>query len=407
MKKTLRSSLVFFTFLLLQNFLTGQNPPSFQCASDEAMQSRPTLLERQQAIEKVILQKTEKGNLEKSSTLPYTLPVVVHIIHDNGVGDIPDTQVFDAIEQLNQAFAHQSYYAEQGDGHDTQIQFCLAKRDPDGNATNGITRTDSPLTNMDMVTEDQLLKDLSRWNPNDYINIWVVNAINNSSSGPGVIGYAYLASSHGEPFDGIVCEADFFGTSPQKNVVLIHEMGHYLNLYHTFQGGCPNDDCLSSGDRVCDTPPDQVTFSGCYYNSCETDTDDASSNNPFSSDVNDLTENYMDYSPFECYHAFTEGQAHRMHQTIELARSSLLESEGCLDLCTMPITAAFNASASDIFAGETVSFTNQSIGGTSFEWSIGGDVFSNGFDADFTFTEIGIHEVMLNVGNDDANCWKM
>ena len=404
MKKTLRSSFAFFTFLLLQNFLTGQTLSTFQCASNEAMQSQPVLLERQQAIEKAILQKIEKSGFEKSNTLPYVLPVVVHIIHDNGVGDIPDAQVFAAMEQLNQAFAHQDYYANQGDGYDTQIQFCLAKRDPDGNATNGITRTHSPLTNLIMETEDSAMKDLSRWPPTDYINVWVVHEVSSQSSGPGVAGYAYLASSHGEPFDGIVCEASFFGNSPEKNTVFIHEMGHYLNLYHTFQDGCPNDDCLSSGDRVCDTPPDQVTFSGCEYNSCDTDSDDVSSNNPFSSDLNDLTENYMDYSPFECYHAFTEGQALRMHQAIEFARSSLLESDGCLDPCTLPIIADFSASATEIFADEAVSFTNLTTGGTVYEWSVGGSVFSNDFDAEYTFNDVGVFEVLLNAGNDDENC---
>ena len=382
----------------------GQNPLTFQCASEEIMQAHPELLMRQQSLESSLFQKNKKGNFEKSNTLPYVLPVVVHIIHDNGVGDIPDAQVFDAIEQLNNAFAHQGYYADQGNGHDTQIQFCLAKRNPDGNATNGITRTSSPLTNMHIESDDQNLKDLSRWHPNDYINIWVVNTISSQSSGSGVIGYAYLASAHGKPFDGIVCEAGYFGTSPEKDVVLIHEMGHYLNLYHTFQGGCTNDNCLTDGDRVCDTPPDQAIFSGCNFNSCDTDTDDNSANNPLATDVVDRTENYMDYSPFACYHAFTEGQVMRMHDAIEFARRSLLESKGCLEACTMPITAAFNASATEIAAGEMVAFTNLTTGGTVYEWSVNGVVFSDEMDADFTFNEVGTFKVVLNVGNDDANC---
>ena len=404
MKNPVLSTLAFLTIFSQSLCSWGQNSPAFQCASDEAMQSRPELMERQQSLEKAILQKNKNGSLGKSATPPYTLPVVVHIVHDNGVGDIPDAQVFAAMEQLNQAFAHQGYYADLGDGFDTQIQFCLAKRNPEGIATDGITRTNSPLSNMDKVTEDQALKDLSRWNPTDYINIWIVNAINSSTSGPGVVGYAYLASAHGEPFDGIVCEADYFGTSPEKNTVLIHEMGHYLNLYHTFQGGCPNSDCLTNGDRVCDTPPDQVTFSACGYNSCDTDADDISPNNPLTTNVADRTENYMDYSPLECYHAFSEGQATRMQDAIEIARSSLLESKGCIEPCTVPITADFIAASTEVFAGETVSFTNLTSGGTVFEWSIGGSVFSTGFDADFTFNDVGVFKVVLNVGNDDANC---
>ncbi|MEZ4930774.1 MAG: hypothetical protein R2788_01425 [Saprospiraceae bacterium] len=104
MKKSVRTAIAFLVFVSLQLTLLGQNPTTFQCASDEVMQSRPELLERQQALEKAILQRHKNGSLEKSGTPPYTLPVVVHII-DNGVGDIPDAQVFNAIEQLNQAFA--------------------------------------------------------------------------------------------------------------------------------------------------------------------------------------------------------------------------------------------------------------------------------------------------------------
>ncbi|MEZ4954494.1 MAG: M43 family zinc metalloprotease [Saprospiraceae bacterium] len=404
MKKSVRTAIAFLVFVSLQLTLLGQNPTTFQCASDEVMQSRPELLERQQALEKAILQRHKNGSLEKSGTPPYTLPVVVHIIHDNGVGDIPDAQVFNAIEQLNQAFAHQGYYADQGAGYDTQIQFCLAKRDPDGNATNGITRTSSALTNLDKDFEDQELKDLSRWNPNDCINVWVVNAINSTSSGPGVAGYAYLASAHGQPFDGIVCEAAYFGTSPKNNVVLIHEMGHFLNLYHTFQGGCKNDDCLTDGDRVCDTPPDQVTFSACGFNSCETDVDDASANNPFTSDMADMTENYMDYSPFECYHAFTAGQAERMYEAIEFARSSLLESDRCKSPCDDVLMADFSASATSIMSGSSVDFQNLSMGGTAFEWRVNGDLFSTDADASFTFLGSGIFEITLVALNDDPNC---
>ena len=151
--------------------------------------------------------------------------------------------------------------------------------------------------------------------------------------------------------------------------------GINLNLYHTFQNGCGNTDCLAGGDRVCDTPPDKVTFSTCGFNSCDTDTDDVSSNNPLISDEADRTENYMGYSPFECYHAFTEGQADRMYDAIEGPRSSLLNSLGCLGPCIIPITADFTTSAGEVFAGEPIQFTNLSTGATGFEWEVNGGCF--------------------------------
>src|SRR5690242_2648886 len=77
-----------------------------------------------------------------------TLPVVVHIIHNNGSENISNAQVFTAIQHLNEAYANSGYY-DPADGVNTNIQFCLASRDPNGNATNGIDRVVSPLTVMD------------------------------------------------------------------------------------------------------------------------------------------------------------------------------------------------------------------------------------------------------------------
>lgn len=149
------------------------------------------------------------------------------------------------------------------------------------------------------------MKDLTRWDPRHYLNIWLVREITSESVGDGVAGYAYFPSSHGTREDGIVGEARWFGSSTDNSKIFAHEAGHYLGLYHTFQGGCANNDCLADGDRVCDTPPDGTTIGvscGSTFNSCTTDDDDLSINNPFRpsgsggiGDQNDLYIDYMDY----------------------------------------------------------------------------------------------------------------
>ena len=124
-------------------------------------------------------------------------------------------------------------------------------------------------------------------------------------------------------------EARWLGNTPGGSSVLTHEVGHYLGLYHTFEGGCLNDDCLANGDRVCDTPPDQSTAAvpcNAMPNSCTTDTDSG-----FSTDQPDMFQNYMDYGDWDCYSMFTEGQRERMHFFLEGIRASLMESQGCLD----------------------------------------------------------------------------
>ena len=374
------------------------------CAHDALLQQKledPIYQAKYVTFEKD-LYNHQNGNSSNAEFLAdYTLPVVVHIVHQNGAENIPDAQIFQAIQDLNDAFENVGYY-DQGTGVNTQLEFCLAIQDPDGNPTDGITRDVSALTDMVLETEDIALKDLNRWDPLRYINIWVVKEINSSSFGSGVAGYAYFPTSHGQPEDGLVVEAQRFGDTQSNSAVHVHEMGHYLGLYHTFQGGCPNDDCLADGDRVCDTPPDQTTAAApCDFpqNSCSTDVNASDPNNPFTTDEDDMIENYMDYGDLICYSAFTAGQTERMVFSIQNIRQSLLGSVACLDPCPVGITADFTASTMTVDIGETINFTNTSTNYDGSEWDIDGTVFSNMTDASYQFNSLGTFTITLTTTN--------
>lgn len=278
----------------------------------------------------------------------YTIPVVVHVVHFGGTGlgtaeNISEAQVLQAMQDMNDAFRNLGFY-DPGTGADVEIEFCLASQDPLGDFTTGITRTASnTYTDLDSDTEDAGLKVAAQqWDPTSYCNIWLVNQICSSVSGScGSAGYSYTSSSHGQPWDGIVVEAGFFGSSQDNSKVHIHEMGHYMNLVHTFEDACINNDCTTDGDQVCDTPPDNSTNAiacGATSNSCSTDEDDTSINNPFRpiglgglGEQNDMTENYMDYNFQSCQDRFTGGQVARMRIALTGIRSSLLASTGCVD----------------------------------------------------------------------------
>src|SRR5690606_28114945 len=147
-------------------------------------------------------------------------------------------------------------------------------------------------------------------------------------------GYAYLAAAHGQSYDGVVAQSNYINSGNANAILLIHEIGHYLNLRHPFQGGCPNNDCLLQGDRVCDTPPDNSTaaVSPCSgsFNSCTTDADDPRPINPFTTDVPDNHRLYMDYGFWSCMNQFTQGQKDRMMLALLTTRASLLQSQGCI-----------------------------------------------------------------------------
>ncbi|MCU0450041.1 MAG: M43 family zinc metalloprotease, partial [Bernardetiaceae bacterium] len=363
--------------------------------------ARQQQLANQQTYERVRQLAQPNGPVaNRLEATQFTLPVVVHVMHKVGTAvgtgeNISDAQISQGIAHLNEAFRAAAPYNGPG-AADTEIQFCLAKIDPNGLPTTGIIRLGVADTLTDVLNSvnDLTLKNQSRWPTNRYINIWLVKEITMSGFGPSVAGYAYLAGAHGLPFDGIVNEARWFGSSVNNSKIHIHEMGHYLNLYHTFEGGCPNANCLTNGDRVCDTPPDNSTAAvSCAgtANTCTTDPADNTAQNPFRpviagglGDQNDLINNYMDYGYQSCQNAFTDGQKQRMLALLVpggLRRSLVNPADpaSCQVPCTTVITPNFTISPGlTINVGSTVSFNNLSSGATTFEWRENGTVFDLG-----------------------------
>ena len=341
------------------------------------------------------------------------VPVVVHIIHQNGDENISDAQVELAIEQLNHGFANTGPYFLPT-GVDTHIRFCLAGTDPDGNFTTGINRVQNNLTEMFVPSDDAALKDIIRWDTEKYMNIWVVKEITREPNSPGVIGYATFPAEHGSAIDGIVCEAAFFGVDDSQSKVHIHEAGHYLGLYHTFQNGCPNSNCLLDGDRVCDTPPDNVTFSVFCYNgtnSCITDEDDLSVSNPFRPVANggigdqvDKQDNFMDYSNLVCFKDFTQGQADRMLAVLEVARQSLLEGNRCVTPCESPFEAQINVSSTSTIVGSQIPFSADIPSDVAVSWTVDDVPAGTGASFNFPASAEGQFELVVVLSNADIGC---
>jgi len=133
-----------------------------------------------------------------------------------------------------------------------------------------------------------------------------------SGDGEGLLGYATFPSDYsGAPKDdGVVLLYSSVpgGSMPKFNQgkTLTHEVGHWLGLYHTFQGGC-----TGSGDLVADTPASESPTSGCptTRNSCP----NSPGNDPF--------RNYMDYSDDACMNQITTGQVTRIKQQVLTYRS--------------------------------------------------------------------------------------
>ncbi|MCA1761921.1 MAG: PKD domain-containing protein, partial [Flavobacteriales bacterium] len=334
---------------------TVENGAHEQCAHtsihERLMTDDPVYREEQEARENSLRQLVadyRAGLIPKSNEI-HTIPVVVHVIHKGeayGTGtNITDEQVFSAVNALNEDFRKMAGTNGDGDGADIEVEFCLAQRDPDGNAHDGINRVNG-CSVTDYCTEgitagngqgasEVTIKNLSRWPNQEYYNIWVVSEIENNNGGGGIQGYAYFPTT--SLVDGTVILYNAIGTVgnlksyTNLNRTLTHELGHAFALFHTFQGSsCSETNCNMQGDRVCDTPPTTLG-SSCTSPNCG---------------GTQQVENYLDYTSQICKNMFTEGQKTRMRLAIENSRSNLINSDGC-----EPVTVVLaDAGISDISA---------------------------------------------------------
>jgi len=344
-------------------------------------------------LEQHLYRQAQQGWPGQSTRGVLTIPVKIHVMHlpyDTVPGRgtyLSQQQVAQGLAWLNQAFrnlgdfAGGPFYSNAKDlagvlGVDTEIEFCLADQAPDGSASSGVSYHRTMLSNVDFadpipgqnLTEDQALKALSFWDSEQYLNLWLVNSVcEREGQVCDLRGYAYLPGIHGTSLDGVVVESAFWGSSPDSMAVPIYYVGRYLNLWATSYRNvnstpCANDDCLLSGDRVCDTPPDDTRGGppcGQRVNSCDSDgADPDSSRNPFVGlDVEDLSENFMDLGPtLSCANHFTEGQKRRMRETLLTARSSLLDSRGC---SALRLSASIDTVQSLVGCDVLVILTNQ------------------------------------------------
>ncbi len=321
-------------------------------------------IEEQHNLESKHFVKTAKNTIQKRAA-KYTIPVVFHVIHTNGSENISREQILDQLRILNEDFSYTN--ANKVNLREpfktvaavADIEFKLASVDPNGNCFDGINRIYSPL-GVDMNMDDEPVKDLAYWNYRKYLNVWVVTNIETSSSTGTVLGYAVFPWTSNFNKDGIVIRHDRVGSigtasNTDDGRTLTHELGHWLGLYHTFQGGC------SDGDQCDDTPPVLSTFTNA---SCPANSNSCSNDNP---DLPDMWENYMDYSNGTCMSAFTQEQVARMHYYLETLRSSIYSSSNLLSVGvqkqnTQP-TAFFNSNTRVICVGQPVNFYDLSCKG--------------------------------------------
>ena len=208
-----------------------------------------------------------------------TVPVYVHVMRDSlGNGDVTDARIAQQIDVLNRTFAG----GESSDAADTGYRFELADT----------IRYDNDQWHLDKASTKY--RSETRRGGANALNVWLVDF---KYLGIATFPWDYAKNPD---VDGVRVHYESLPGGSIANYNLgetaTHEVGHWLGLYHTFQGGC-----TTTNDEVDDTPAQSSPTSGCPL---DRDSCDLPGLDPI--------HNYMDYSYDSCYTEFTAGQDARM-----------------------------------------------------------------------------------------------
>jgi len=398
-----------FLFILsaITLIVLNANSQSEFCGSSEAnrkqFEANPELLKIKAQLEAYTEEyiATHQGSNSRSGQV-YVIPIVFHVVHNFGNENISDEQIYDAVRILNEDFRKKNadttaiVSSFRSIAADCEIEFRLATKDRFGNCSNGIDRINSMLT-----YNGSDASKLNPWPRDLYLNVWLTNSIGRS----GVAGYAYYpsgAEGMGAFVDGIIILSNYIGSigtgSYNLARALTHEIGHYLNLAHTWGEGTIGESC--GDDSVNDTPYTRGS------NSCNL-------NLSFCSPpVIENVQNYMEYS--YCSRMFTVGQKLRMHAALNsdisfrnvLWQESSLIKTGAINSTntnTCAPIAEFKANSRVVCVGEAVEFQDFSWRGpiTNLEWTFENATPSTSNDPNPTvvFNQPGWHKVTLKATN--------
>lgn len=347
------------------------------------------------------------------------IPVVFHILHEGGpVGvneNISKEQVEDAIRLMNEDFKGTSTDLNnviedfQSIIGNPNVTYKLAKIDPNGNCTEGITRTYWEGT----VSANDDAKQIIFWDDSSYLNIWVVKSIDGNI---GAAAYTYLPSTGGPNFrHGIIANHEYvgsIGTGSNSNYVrhtLSHECGHFFNLEHTWAewadvGLASN---CSEDDFVADTPNCIGSYSSCNLSSTTCGS-------------LDNVQNIMDYS--SCTAMFTQGQVARMQASLNSTvgdRVDLWQENNLWATGTHPnyqeeeclaYVDFYLPNGSSCINSEVQFFNNSYNSGENptYYWSFPGGEPSNSYDENpiVSYNNSGSYNVSLSVSNDAGTAYQ-
>lgn len=333
------------------------------------------------------------------------LPVVFHLIHDgpDDEANLPAFLIEAQIAQLNHDFRKAvgtSGYNDHPSGADVEVEFFLADIDPFGNlmAEPGINRIDRnargwtappyiemPNMQMDVSYVQGTIKAGTQWNPERYINVWVMSLHHK------VLGFAQSPSASGleglehDPFaeiaetDGIVISYHTVGSTDMPNPfphpksgyhstnmgrTLSHEMGHFFGLRHIWGDRLPTDtECQTD---YCDDTPFQIGPSNPSKPCEEIATCDGS---------RDMVENYMDYSSDACVNVFTQDQKARMQAVLANSPRRNVSLTGAPNLVVQDVNIPVTGQS-----GETVLI--------SFDIANTGDADAGAFNYSIAWTDV-------------------